>query len=663
MAEFSEEETAPRMSLPAEELEPLSVQESSNSSSSSDEASHVSQGDGLSTTAREILLNAKRSCDEFLGKLEQLLKTLDNERALLVTKHASLEEQQRNLTEKERIHEREKEELRERERAREQERESEREAEREREKEREKERERERERELQHQQGLKAMVVTSGIPTSGVLKLDVGGEVFTTSFRTMSKREPDSILATMFSTSNSSNVILDPQGRYFIDRDGKQFGYILNYLRDGVDVQLPEDISSANQLLHEAQFYKLKGLIEVLVPHIRALEEKKQAASPVGEEPNNNTSSRSSPNKAPSNSVRTPTTSPPISPCASKSADLSSLAPKTPELSQPSVSPRLTSSPPIAISLTPPPTECPAPPTASGPTSSLATKIKETGELKPVIKAKHTNGVLCIQWSESVIVTAGINSKTIDVWDFNSGALLKSLSGHTGAVYCLAIRGNTLISGGSDGKYKVWDLASYSCIRSKKAHVTLLCLKFDDELLVTAGIDAGNSFIKLWNVKDGVYLKAFAGHKESIWCLELSETKIVSGSHDCTVRVWDRKTGQCLRTLKAHTGPLRSLALGKQIVVSGSEDGDIRVWDLDTGEVLNILSGHTKTVVALFYNPIDSSILSASFDGTIKVWDHSSSGGACVASASCSGHGVYCFQLKENYVISGGEDGSIVLWN
>jgi len=82
-----------------------------------------------------------------------------------------------------------------------------------------------------------------------------------------------------------------------------------------------------------------------------------------------------------------------------------------------------------------------------------------------------------------------------------------------GAVYCLAIKGNTLISGGSDGKYKVWDLTSYSCTRSKKAHVTLLCLKFDDELLVTAGIDAGNSFIKLWNVKDGVYLKAFAGHK------------------------------------------------------------------------------------------------------------------------------------------------------
>jgi len=59
--------------------------------------------------------------------------------------------------------------------------------------------------------------------------------------------------------------------------------------------------------------------------------------------------------------------------------------------------------------------------------------------------------------------------------------------------------------------------------------------------------------------------------------------------------------------------------------VSGSEDGDIRVWDLETGEVLNIMSGHTKTVVALFYNPTDSSILSASFDGTIKVCYVSSS--------------------------------------
>jgi len=46
------------------------------------------------------------------------------------------------------------------------------------------------------------------------------------------------MLSAMF--SGRHNVTKDEDGRYFIDRDGTHFRYILNYLRDG-NTYLPVD--------------------------------------------------------------------------------------------------------------------------------------------------------------------------------------------------------------------------------------------------------------------------------------------------------------------------------------------------------------------------------------------------------------------------------------
>ena len=64
-----------------------------------------------------------------------------------------------------------------------------------------------------------------------IVRLSVGGIHFETSIETLCKGDPDSMLSAMF--SGRHNVMKDEEGRYFIDRDGTHFRYILNYLRDG----------------------------------------------------------------------------------------------------------------------------------------------------------------------------------------------------------------------------------------------------------------------------------------------------------------------------------------------------------------------------------------------------------------------------------------------
>ena len=63
-----------------------------------------------------------------------------------------------------------------------------------------------------------------------IVRLSVGGVHFETSIETL-RGDPDSMLAAMF--SGRHNICKDEDGRYFIDRDGTHFRYILNYLRDG----------------------------------------------------------------------------------------------------------------------------------------------------------------------------------------------------------------------------------------------------------------------------------------------------------------------------------------------------------------------------------------------------------------------------------------------
>ena len=75
---------------------------------------------------------------------------------------------------------------------------------------------------------------------------------------------PGSMLHAMFSGRFDTKPAED--GSYFIDRDGTHFRYILNYLRTG-QLVVPEDKIVRRELLTEAEFYQIQGIIDELKPH------------------------------------------------------------------------------------------------------------------------------------------------------------------------------------------------------------------------------------------------------------------------------------------------------------------------------------------------------------------------------------------------------------
>ena len=97
---------------------------------------------------------------------------------------------------------------------------------------------------------------------SSTVKLNVGGQHFTTSVQTLTK-DPNSMLAAMF--SGRFDMKPSEDGSFFIDRDGTHFRFILNFLRTG-KLTLPEGATCTKELEEEAEFYQIHGLIDALRP-------------------------------------------------------------------------------------------------------------------------------------------------------------------------------------------------------------------------------------------------------------------------------------------------------------------------------------------------------------------------------------------------------------
>src|SRR5215831_2630484 len=116
-------------------------------------------------------------------------------------------------------------------------------------------------------------------------------------------------------------------------------------------------------------------------------------------------------------------------------------------------------------------------------------------------------------------------------------------------------------------------------------------------------------------------IRRFDGHQDVVSALTvLDGRRILSCSHDKTIRLWDAETGAELRRFEGHEGPVLSLVqIDGTRVASGSKDKTLRIWNVETGQELRRIVGHDGAVTRL--TMLDGRIVSASEDNTIRFWD------------------------------------------
>ena len=219
----------------------------------------------------------------------------------------------------------------------------------------------------------------------------------------------------------------------------------------------------------------------------------------------------------------------------------------------------------------------------------------------------------------------------------------------------------------------------------------------------------GQDFRKLFQVRTlidkrwrngeaaAIYLN---GHKDSVYCAQFDEHKIITGSRDNTIRVWDAHTYQCIRKLgppnnprerqpfvspaiepkgvlpffKAditspdpvtvetglwHQASVLCLQYDDETLVTGSSDFTCLVWSIkDDYQPLFRLVGHHAGVLDVCIDK--QRIVTCSKDTTIKVWDRVT--GRLIRTLVGHRGPVNAVQVRGNLLASASGDGMSKLW-
>ncbi|XP_011298217.1 periodic tryptophan protein 2 homolog [Fopius arisanus] len=185
------------------------------------------------------------------------------------------------------------------------------------------------------------------------------------------------------------------------------------------------------------------------------------------------------------------------------------------------------------------------------------------------------------------------------------------------------------------GQLLVWEWQSETYAMKQQGHSTCmnsLAYSPDGQYIITGGDDGK---VKLWNTLSGFCTVTFSEHTSSISHVLFSHNRkfIVSASLDGTARAYDLAR---YRNFKTFTSPrpvqFSCLALDSsdEFLAAGGQDVfDIYLWSVKLGTLLEILTGHEGPVSSLSFNPSPASTALASVswgDKTLKLWNAIESG-------------------------------------
>ena len=260
-----------------------------------------------------------------------------------------------------------------------------------------------------------------------------------------------------------------------------------------------------------------------------------------------------------------------------------------------------------------------------------------------------------VAWSaDGRWVATGSRRKTTQIWDAQTGRLLRTLAGPA-AVQEVAWSPDSarLATASSDGQAIVWDVKTGRQLLALTAHrlgTLRVAWSPDGARIATAG---GDATVKVWNAATGHQVLSLVGNKRARCPAEYSGRNdlsrafvldhcrinaitwspdgrfLAAAGGDDIARVWDAATGAMVRAYSGHNSRINGIDWspeGDRIVTSAgdfvdfSADNTAKVWDPKTGKELFSLPGQDSYLEDVAWDKRGRYFATAGHDGIVRVW-------------------------------------------
>ncbi|XP_034511311.1 autophagy-related protein 16-1 isoform X4 [Ailuropoda melanoleuca] len=226
-----------------------------------------------------------------------------------------------------------------------------------------------------------------------------------------------------------------------------------------------------------------------------------------------------------------------------------------------------------------------------------------------------------------------------------------------------------LATGGMDRRVKLWEVFGDKCelkgsLSGSNAGITSIEFDSAGSYLLAASNDFAS---RIWTVDDYRLRHTLTGHSGKVLSAKflLDNARIVSGSHDRTLKLWDLRSKVCIKTVFAGSS-CNDIVCTEQCVMSGHFDKKIRFWDIRSESTVREMELLGK-ITALDLNPERTELLSCSRDDLLKIIDLRIN----AVRQTFSAPGFKCgsdwtrvvFSPDGGYVAAGSAEGSLYIWS
>lgn len=157
-----------------------------------------------------------------------------------------------------------------------------------------------------------------------------------------------------------------------------------------------------------------------------------------------------------------------------------------------------------------------------------------------------------------------------------------------------------------------------------------------------------------------------SGHSDGVHAIAFvpnDSHRLVSASHDGTLKLWNLETGACVHTYHGHEKSVNALAVsadGKKIA-SASDDGTARLWDLESEDQVAQYEGHGREVTGISFLP-ENRLLTTGRDGRLRIWNVTSEE---LIWTSAKDHGICCAAVTPDgtRAVCGEVSGVTAVWD